>query len=1340
MPPTDPLLLPEVFAAAVRQYADRVAIDVPPGRSRLERRQVTYGELDRQANAVAAALQPRVRPDAIVAIFLPRDTPALYAAQLGVLQAGAAFSCLDRAFPDEHLRTVLEDADPVVVLTDAPGQQRLTRAGIAGSIFLCDELPPAGGGHVCQTVDPRSLAYVIYTSGTTGKPKGVLIEQRGIANLVASDVQYFGLTCRDRVAQCSSPAYDSSLEETWLAWAVGATLVLLDDETVRLGPDLVPWLQRERVTVLCPPPTLLRTLACADPQRELPELRLVYVGGEPLSADLADRWSAGRWLENGYGPTECTVTVTRGRVYPGRPVTIGRPVHGHQAWVLDGELRPVRDGQSGELCIAGVGLARGYHRRDELTAQRFPEHPELGRLYRTGDLVRRNVDGDLEYLGRMDGQVKLRGYRIELEAIEAHLVACPGVRAAACRVQGTGTDQVLVAHLVPQAAAAPPCLETLKDSLRRTLPAYMVPARFALRDSLPTGIGGKLNRNALPDVAAAGGKRRQKFVAPGSDAERRVARAFAETLGTAAPVSVDDDFFLDLGGDSLAAVGVICRLRSYGGAASISVRDLYEALTVARLAGRIESGEAAHPGSEPSCRSIQDAGTGTRSVPSTAAADLGDHEPRRPLWATAIQGLWLALSLVAHSALVCLLVLDLLPFLFRQFGAAFVTLTAPLLGILGLTLYTTGSIAWAVFVKRLLIGRYEPRRAPVWSGFWTRHWIVVNTARGIPWWFLEGTVLQAAALRALGARIGRRVQIHRGVDLTRGGWDLLEIGDDVTLAQDAALRLAEFDAGHLVLGPIRIGDGATVDVRAGLSPHSEIARNGYLAALSWLPRGGRIPAGERWDGVPARPDGASPARPELSSRDELGSGLHCLLMLLARCARLLAAWLPLAALAWVASLGLPDVDARLQRWLSAPTFPTDGVALVVALAAAALGLGLAIQALAIRALGRVRPGVWSAWSLEAIRIWVKTGVVDSASHWLSGAVFWPWWLRVAGMRIGSRCEVSTIIDVVPETVGIGDESFFADGIYFCSPWRHRGTVTVAATELGRNTFLGNHALVPGGHDWPDGLFLGVSTVADSERVQADTAWFGHPPLQLPRRHVIPADRQLTYEPGLVRYATRVFWELLRFGLPAVPILVACAWYALLVSAAGRFGGWALVCGIAPLLSLGAGVALSLALVLLKWVLLGRVRPGQHPFWSCWCGRWDLLYVAWSYWARRALAPLEGTLLLNGFLRLTGVRIGRRVVLDYGMSQVVDPDMLTFEDDATVACHFQAHSFEDRILKIDRIHLGPRTTVGDNAVVFYGADIGAGARVEPHSVVMKHDVLAAQQNYAGCPTRESTAAG
>ena len=1310
----DRLLLHEIFEAAARRFPDRTAIDVPPSSSRPARLLYSYDRLQRHADAVAATLCSTAAPDAIVAILLPRNNPALYASQLGVLKAGAAFTCIDPTFPDEHLRSVLEDAEVVAMLTDTPGRERIDRLGIrVPRIIDAQAVEGTGGDSSGRRLDPSCLAYVIYTSGTTGKPKGVLIEHASIVNLVTSDIEYFKLTCNDRVAQCSSPAYDSSIEETWLALAAGATFVLLDDETVRLGPDLVPWLCQERITVFCPPPTLLRTMGCMDPQRQLPDINLLYVGGEALPTDLADRWSAGRWMENGYGPTECTVTVSRGRIRPGEPVTIGKPVRGHVAWVLDESLQEVPDGQPGELCIGGPGLARGYHKRDDLTAVKFPHHPRFGRFYRTADLVRKDEAGNLEYLGRIDAQVKLRGYRIELGAIEAHLAACAGVRAAACQVQGSNADKLLVAHIVPAIPDQPPDVEALKQSLRQSLPWYMVPSRFGFIDALPTTVGGKLDRKALPELEATATASWHPIVAPRNDNEQAVARAFARALRAPGDVSVEDDFFLDLGGDSLSAVAVICELRATNTSEAATVRDLYEARTAAAMAQRLRRPRT---GVTPRPRPPEDRPRG------------------RPLLCTMIQSLWLAGQLVAVSTTAYLLSFVVFPLLPRELGTVQSVLTAPLLMLVGLLLYTPGSIVMAVIIKKLLIGRYKPMRAPVWGSFFTRHWIVVSAAQMIPWWFLEGTVFLNMALRALGAKIGGRVHIHRGVDLARGGWDLLEIDTGATLAQDAALRLIEFDDGHLIVGPIRIGQGATVDIRAGMSPNSVIEPNGYLAALSWLPQNGRVPPGELWDGVPSTHTGRSPERPSIAAGRELSPMAHGVLLLLARSVRMLVSSLPIVVIALVVTSAVTDADKQLLRCLENPTASAFGLAVVITLAAASLAARLLLQAIAMRAMGRIHPGACSQWSLPAIRIWIKTGIVDSAGRWLSGSVLWPWWLRLAGMRLGSGCEISTIIDVVPETVAIGDESFFADGIYFCSPWRHRGTVTIADSTLGRNTFLGNHAVIPIGRKWPDGLFVGVSTVVDPHRAEPGSAWFGHPPMELPHREVVAADRRLTHEPGLIRYATRVFWELLRSGLPALPIIVTWAWYWLMEAADDRLGLAAMLLGIGPLLTLAAGASMCMAVIVLKWLLLGRVRPGQHAFWSCWCGRWDFLFVAWGYWARRTLALLQGTLLLNAFLRLTGMRIGHRVVLGRGFAQVVDPDMLTFEDDATVVCHFQAHSFEDRILKIDRIRVGRGATAGDNAVIFYGVEVGDRAWVAPHSVVMKRDILEPDGCYAGCPTR------
>ncbi|MEN9813290.1 MAG: hypothetical protein RL479_1976, partial [Verrucomicrobiota bacterium] len=381
----EPALLHGFFERAARRWPGQVAIDVPPGPGRPARVTLTYAELDAAADTVAAALRELVRGEAVVAILLPRSHWDLYAAQLGTLKAGAAYTCLDPAFPDARLAELLADSAAVAVLTNPVGAARLRLLGDQRPLLdvqaqvasapkgsgreLLPPLAPAPGlGEASSdsrpdplpAVAPERLAYLIYTSGTTGRPKAVMIEHRSVANLVADDLARWGIGPADRVAQNSSVAYDSSVEEIWFALAAGATLVPMDDATVRLGPDLVDWLQRERITVFCPPPTLLRATGCTDPARALPGLRMIFVGGEALPPELAARWARGRTLINDYGPTECTVTCLREAVVPGEPVGIGRPVRGASAWILDAAGAEVREGEPGELCLGGAGLARGY--------------------------------------------------------------------------------------------------------------------------------------------------------------------------------------------------------------------------------------------------------------------------------------------------------------------------------------------------------------------------------------------------------------------------------------------------------------------------------------------------------------------------------------------------------------------------------------------------------------------------------------------------------------------------------------------------------------------------------------------------------------------------------------------------------------------------------------------------------------------------------------------------------------------------------------------------------------------------------------------------------------------
>lgn len=373
-----------------------------------------------------------------------------------------------------------------------------------------------------------------------------------------------------------------------------------------------------------------------------------------------------------------------------------------------------------------------------------------------------------------------------------------------------------------------------------------------------------------------------------------------------------------------------------------------------------------------------------------------------------------------------------------------------------------------------------------------------------------------------------------------------------------------------------------------------------------------------------------------------------------------------------------------------------------------------------RLLPAIPAGRASRWSVRWLVAETRIGYVEAAGRTLSGTVFWPMWLRLAGMRVGRGCEISTISGVLPELVELEGDCFFADGVYLGTPRYRAGVVEYGPVRLGRDSFVGNHSVLPPGTDLGGDVLLGVCTVADAT-MSPGTSWFGLPAFALPRREVIAADRSLTHDPSLARVASRWFWELLRFALPLWPLAAWLLWFKLLptVQAAVPAAVFVLLVPV----WVAAGLLLSLGWVwALKWTLLGRVKPGQHPLWSCWCSRWDFVYVAWQRWAAPIARVLEGGLLIVPWLRAMGVRVGRDAYLGGGFSQVVDPDMIEIGDGATVACAFQAHTFEDRVLKVAPVRIGAGATVAAGGVVMYGARIQPGAHVGHHSVVMKDEVV------------------
>ncbi|WP_371664006.1 amino acid adenylation domain-containing protein [Streptomyces sp. NBC_00280] len=553
--------LPELFRAQVARTPDALALVF--GEQRL-----TYTELDEHVERTARVLAGMgVGPERTVAVALPRSVE-LVVALLAVHRAGGAYLPLDADYPAERLAFMLADAQPVVVIRDA-----LPEAATEG------ELP--------DSYDPSSPAYVIYTSGSTGRPKGVVVPHEGIVNRLLWMQGEYGLTADDRVLQKTPSSFDVSVWEFFWPLITGAALVVAKPEGHKDPVYLAGLIQEQGITTVHFVPSMLQMFLEEPSAAGCLGLRRVMCSGEALSDELAQRFRAAlpAELHNLYGPTEASVDVTATQVTEATErVSIGRPVWNTRAYVLDAGLRPVPPGVAGELYLAGVQLARGYLGRPGLTAERFTADPfgEPGsRMYRTGDLARWTTEGTLEYLGRTDDQVKIRGFRVELGEIESVLARHDTV----AQVSVVARDQQLVAYVVPAGSAAVDSA-ALRRHTAAVLPEHMVPAAFVALDALPLTPNGKLDRKALPapDFTAATGTGEGL---PRTPREEILCGLFADVLGLER-VGIHDDFFT-LGGHSLVAMRLAARIRATL-AAEVSLRTVFEAPTVARLAERLREG------------------------------------------------------------------------------------------------------------------------------------------------------------------------------------------------------------------------------------------------------------------------------------------------------------------------------------------------------------------------------------------------------------------------------------------------------------------------------------------------------------------------------------------------------------------------------------------------------------------------------------------------------------------------------------------------------------------------------------------------------------------------------
>jgi amino acid adenylation domain-containing protein/thioester reductase-like protein len=572
----------ERFAAHAARHPAAVAV-------RCAGTELSYGELDRRSNQLARYLRTAgVGPDSRVAICMDRSAD-LVAGLLGIFKAGAGYVPLDSLYPADRLAFMLEDARVDLVLTQAHLRERLP--AVAAPVLCIDGDWPA---IAAQSADPppaaphspEQLAYVIYTSGSTGRPKGVQISQRALVNFLEAMQLHLHVTPQDSLLAVTTLSFDIAGLELWLPLTQGGVVLLATQDEAADGPRLRELLESERPTLLQATPATWRMLITAGWEGS-PELTALC-GGEALPPDLAAsllQRAATVW--NVYGPTETTIWSLLSRVRAAAPVVIGGPLANTQVYVLDAQGEPAPAGIPGELHIGGAGLARGYLGRPALTAEKFIPNPfgEPGsRMYRTGDLVRVLPEGDLEFLERIDDQVKVRGFRIELGEIESALAQHPGVAAAvvAARPDSSG-EKRLVAYTIAASPDAPAAAD-LRAFLKTRLPQFMLPAHFVALEAFPLTLNGKVNRRALPDPETSRAVLERAYVPPATPDQQTLAEIWERALNVRQP-GIHDDFF-ELGGHSMIALQILARIRETF-QVRLPLADLLQAPTIAELAESI---------------------------------------------------------------------------------------------------------------------------------------------------------------------------------------------------------------------------------------------------------------------------------------------------------------------------------------------------------------------------------------------------------------------------------------------------------------------------------------------------------------------------------------------------------------------------------------------------------------------------------------------------------------------------------------------------------------------------------------------------------------------------------
>jgi non-ribosomal peptide synthetase-like protein len=1267
---------------------------------------VSYEALDRWTDSIAAFLSlHKIEKGMPVGVWLPRGLE-LHATILGIVKAGASYVPVDYEIPPERIQGILSEVGAVACFTDKPQP-------LPCQVFIpLPQNTPFDAKDVPVDLSPNNWAYVLYTSGSTGKPKGIPITQRQICHLVRAEQSIFKIKPEDKVYQGFSVSFDMWCEETWIAYLAGASLWVADSLTAKSIDELSAVLEREKISILHAVPSLLAAM-----EKEVPAIRLVNSGGEACTAKALQKWANnGRLFYNSYGPTETTVTATMAKLHAGDVISIGNVLPNYSLAVVDENFNPVAKGSEGELVIAGIGVANGYINRPELSKEKFINKPASlpmlygERVYRTGDVVSINDKDAIEFCGRIDDQVKLHGYRIELGEIESQLSLLPGIKeVAVCLKKDAGKQEQLVAYLQVEKSFKPD-EHAMRQALAKNLPVYMLPSCFIVLEDLPRLASGKINRKELTALEFNPVKTtatEQEPLKPNASIAEKVIYVIKQVLHHP-QVSLEQDFFNDLGGHSFLAANFVSELRDKAGIPNASLKDVYMHRPLNKLVAFWEE----------------------RTVAQKQEKELFNHIHR---WHYVCCGIAQTAALLLIYALFAMQLF--LPFL--GYSYVFASTKNHLYGIVtAFSLYCLIIPLFfmiSILVKWLVIGKMREGDYPLWGSYYFRWWFVKSIQKLASVQFLSDTPLYPIYLRCLGVKIGSNAQFSA---LKIGAEDLVTMGKDVSISSHVVLDNAYIENGWLKLRTIHLGDHAYLGSSAVVGPGVIMGNWSDLQDLSSVLPNQVIRPKEMWQGSPAK-------KVKTKTVDELVEPLHVSSFTKTAYSFLFTIILLLFPLAILIPL-LPTIVVLNEQNHSITGRDFTYLVITPILALLYVLIFLVQTIIGSRVLQyKIKPGVYKVYSLLYVRKWLSDqfmGLSLSVLHPIYATVYVSAMFRAFGAKIGKKTEISTASGITHPLLEIGDGGFVADAATLGESDVRGLRFTLKKTIIRNMSFVGNGAVIPQGYELNSNMLIGVlSTPPSPEQLEGSTAkdWFGSPSIALPRRQATQTfPDSLTLNPGWKRILARGFVEFMRVIIPTTmitlfSILFLSFGHDLIV---GR-SLWEIVL-LFPFYYLAIiGIPCFLFALALKWIVIGKYRSEQLPMWT------------WKVWKSEAITTtfeslavpylldfLTGTFWLPVAFRMMGVKIGKRVCMN--TTDITEYDVVSIGDDSVLNDDSgpQTHLFEDRIMKIGSVSIGKRCSIGARTIILYDSKVEDDANILPLSLVMKGETISGNKNWVGSPVR------